>query len=135
MEAARDLGWIGTDAADEAVPELMKALLEDKSENVRVEAALALQWIGTKAQEAVPALVQALNEDQSEKVRERAALVLQGMEKNNGNAVKALFDASKNDKSNQVREAAVKTLEKLAMKFEYKSTSELLKSNKIGSSK
>ena len=40
IEAARDLGWIGTQAADEAVPELIKALLEDKSENVRVEAAI-----------------------------------------------------------------------------------------------
>ena len=49
MEAARDLGWLGTQAADEAVPELIKALQDDKSENVRVEAAISLQWIGLQA--------------------------------------------------------------------------------------
>ena len=79
IEAARDLGWIGTQAADEAVPELVKALLADKSENVRVEAAISLQWIGVNASKSIPALVKALREDHSEKVRERAAIVLQGM--------------------------------------------------------
>ena len=54
VEAARDLGWIGTEVAEEAVPELIKALLDDKSENVkrgnREKLFQRKQWIGPAKQ-------------------------------------------------------------------------------------
>lgn len=127
VEAARDLGWIGTDVAEEAVPELIKALLDDKSENVRVEAAISLQWIGAKASQAAPSLCKALREDQSEKVRERAAIVLQSMSESTIDVVSILEKARVGDKSMQVRQAATTALEKLAEKYGCCDTTELIK--------
>ena len=127
VEAARDLGWIGTDVAEEAVPELIKALLIDKSENVRVEAAISLQWIGAKASQAAPSLCKALREDQSENVRERAAIVLQSMSDSASEVVIVLEKARVEDKSMQVRQAATTALEKLSEKFGCSDTAELIK--------
>ncbi|MHA1211702.1 MAG: HEAT repeat domain-containing protein [Candidatus Heimdallarchaeota archaeon] len=135
IEAARDLGWIGTQAADEAVPELIKALLGDKSENVRVEAAISLQWIGSKAIKSLSPLIKALREDPSEKVRQRAAMVLLCMGKSALKALPELYLASRDDKSVLVRDAANESLEKLAEKFEHASIDALLKANKVALTK
>jgi len=130
VDAARDLGWIGTEAAEEAVPELTNALLHDKSENVRLEAAIALQWIGSKASTAIPALAKALQEDESEKVRERAAIVLQGLCNHVKGVVHIIDIASKKDKSIHVREAAENSLLKIAEKLGYDTKEQLLKACK-----
>jgi HEAT repeat protein len=95
-----------------------------------LEAAISLQWIGTKASDAIPALAKALQEDESEKVRERAAIVLQGLGDHVKNVVPVIDLASKKDKSIHVREAADKTLTKIAEKLGFETKEKLLKACK-----
>jgi hypothetical protein len=69
------LGALGADA-EEAVPELVKALKNDPVNSVRFSAAGALGRIGPKARGAVPDLITALQKDAGGGVQREAAIAL-----------------------------------------------------------
>jgi hypothetical protein len=92
-----------TDGEIEVV--LCKALLEDKDQTVRQEAANAFE-VRPPTPKAVEALCQALKRDQSVSVRLAALARLIAVRKKYKEADSAIREASKNDPAKEVREAA-----------------------------
>jgi HEAT repeat protein len=88
--------------------------LKDKSFLVRMNAALALGYIGPKANKAVPALIEALK-DKETVVRGGAALALGEIGPKAEKAVPALIQAL-NDKDSTVRNYAKEALKKIQKK-------------------
>jgi hypothetical protein len=91
------------------IDDLTRALMQDSSYKVRVQAALVLGKLGDKR--AVPALIQALR-DENETVRGVAATSLGRM--GDRSAAAALMVAVSNDPSEFVRREAKKALESVA---------------------
>ncbi|MBD3189721.1 MAG: hypothetical protein GF308_03715 [Candidatus Heimdallarchaeota archaeon] len=128
IEAARSLGWLGPDNPDRIVPALTEAMLTDRSESVRLEAVLGIQWIGFKACSAIPDLVRALQKDESEKVRTRIAIVLQRIGcKEAETAVPALISVYRKDKSKEVRKETQTALKKIASELGFENHKKLIK--------
>ncbi|MFW9921970.1 MAG: HEAT repeat domain-containing protein [Candidatus Thorarchaeota archaeon] len=95
-EAAKALGKMEEEAID-AVPTLLNALKNDKSERVRGRAALALGRI--KDTSAIPFLIKSLKEDQDEEVRARVAWALGDFGEKAVEAVNDLWKAVDDDKN------------------------------------
>ncbi|NHJ05984.1 MAG: hypothetical protein EAX90_14245 [Candidatus Heimdallarchaeota archaeon] len=96
VEAAKSLGKL-EEEAQEAVPALIKALHNDKSDRVRGRAALALGRINDK--NAVPELIHALQIEENLIVRSRIAWALGDLDKLAVEAIEPLRIAAKEEKN------------------------------------
>ena len=105
---AMAIAWSPPARADK-VDDLTRALMQDPSYKVRVQAALVLGKLNDKR--AVPALIQALH-DENETVRGVAATSLGRM--NDKSAANALMQSATNDSSDFVKTQAKKALELIA---------------------
>ncbi|HEX4457095.1 MAG TPA: HEAT repeat domain-containing protein [Polyangia bacterium] len=105
---AMAIAW-STPARADKVDDLTRALMQDSSYKVRVQAALVLGKLNDRR--AVPALIQALH-DENETVRGVAATSLGRM--NDKSAANALMQSATNDSSDFVKTQAKKALELIA---------------------
>jgi hypothetical protein len=108
LTLALTVSWAPRADADK-IDDLTRALMQDASYKVRVQAALILGKLDDKR--AIPALIQALH-DENETVRGVAATSLGRLA--DKSAANALMQTSTNDSSDFVRAQAKKALELLA---------------------
>ncbi|MDB4971031.1 MAG: lyase domain protein repeat-containing protein [Myxococcales bacterium] len=101
--------FVAVNASADKIDDLTRALMQDASYKVRVQAALVLGKLGDRR--AVPALMQALH-DENETVRGVAATSLGRI--GDKSAANALMVASTSDSSEFVRSQAKKALEVIA---------------------